>query len=103
MAVWIDHPDHGEDCSRRVGRPGQTTLGRELAAAGLAFERDLYRMERALPMDQASGIETRSFVVGQDEAAWVEVNNRAFSWHREQGGWTLAQVAERAGRALVRR
>ena len=52
-------------------------------------------MARTLPMDQASGIETRSFVVGQDEAGWVEVNNRAFSWHREQGGWTLAQVAER--------
>ncbi len=95
VAVWIDHPDHGEDAAGELS-PSQTTLGRELAAAGLAFERDLYRMERALPMDQASGIETRSFVVGQDEAAWVEVNNRAFSWHREQGGWTLAQVAERA-------
>ena len=94
VSVWIDHPDHGElpdgDAS-----PAETELGGQLAALGLTFERDLYRMERPLPMDQPSGIETRSFVVGQDEQAWVEVNNRAFSWHREQGGWTLEQVAER--------
>ena len=94
MSVWIDHPDHGEPASGDLV-PTQTELGRGLAELGLTFERDLYRMERSLPMDQPSGIETRSFVVGQDEQAWVDVNNRAFSWHREQGGWTLAQVAER--------
>lgn len=94
MSVWIDHPDHNEsDSGDRA--PTETELGRGLAELGLTFERDLYRMERSLPMDQPSGIETRSFVVGEDEQAWVEVNNRAFSWHREQGGWTLAQVAER--------
>lgn len=91
VSVWIDHPE----TPRSDAAPAETELGRELAKLGLTFERDLYRMERSLPMDQPSGIETRSFVVGQDEAAWVEVNNRAFSWHREQGGWTLEQVAER--------
>ena len=94
VSVWIDHPDHGEPDSVDVVQ-SETELGRGLAGLSLTFERDLYRMERSLPMDQPSGIETRSFVVGQDEQAWVEVNNRAFSWHREQGGWTLAQVAER--------
>jgi ribosomal protein S18 acetylase RimI-like enzyme len=94
MSVWIDHPDHGEADPGNL-EPTETELGRELSDLGLTFERDLYRMERSLPMDQPSGIETRSFVVGQDEQAWVEVNNRAFSWHREQGGWTLDQVAER--------
>ena len=94
VSVWFDHPDHGET-DRSDSAPSETELGRELVGLGLTFERDLYRMERSLPMDQPSGIETRSFVVGQDEQAWVEVNNRAFSWHREQGGWTLAQVAER--------
>ncbi len=94
VSVWIDHPDHAETPGIDAA-PAETALGRDLAALGLTFERDLYRMERSLPMDQPSGIETRSFVVGQDEQAWVEVNNRAFSWHREQGGWTLEQVAER--------
>ncbi|WP_420623454.1 mycothiol synthase [Candidatus Poriferisodalis sp.] len=94
LSVWIDHPDHAEAAGSDVA-PSETALGRELTSLGLTFERDLYRMERSLPMDQPSGIETRSFVVGQDEQAWVEVNNRAFSWHREQGGWTLPQVAER--------
>lgn len=94
LSVWIDHPDHDEAGGADL-TPAETRLGRGLAELGLTFERDLYRMERSLPMDQPSGIETRSFVVGQDEQAWVEVNNRAFSWHREQGGWTLAQVAER--------
>lgn len=94
VSIWIDHPDHGEHAGSE-SVPTDTELGRSLAALGLSFERDLYRMERSLPMDQPSGIDTRSFVVGQDESAWVEVNNRAFSWHREQGGWTLAQVAER--------
>lgn len=94
VSVWIDHPDHAEAPGSEAA-PAETGLGRELAELGLTFERDLYRMERSLPMDQPSGIETRSFAVGQDEAAWVQVNNRAFSWHREQGGWTLEQVAER--------
>lgn len=94
VSVWIDHPDRGEN-DRDELAPDETALGRGLGELGLTFERDLYRMERSLPMDQPSGIETRPFVVGQDEQAWVDVNNRAFSWHREQGGWTLAQVAER--------
>lgn len=94
LSVWIDHPDHDEADGADL-TPAETRLGRGLAELGLTFERDLYRMERSLPMDQPSGIETRSFVVGQDEHAWVEVNNRAFSWHREQGGWTPEQVAER--------
>ncbi|WP_419945969.1 mycothiol synthase [Candidatus Poriferisodalis sp.] len=94
VSVWIDHPDHG-NAPESDAAPAETALGHEMTRLGLTFERDLYRMERSLPMDQLSGIETRSFVVGQDEAAWVEVNNRAFSWHREQGGWTLEQVAER--------
>jgi mycothiol synthase len=81
VSVWIDHPDESTDVT--------------LARLGLTAERDLYRMERSLPMEQTTDIETRSFVIGQDEQAWVEVNNRAFSWHREQSGWTVDMVRER--------
>jgi mycothiol synthase len=40
-------------------------------------------------------VTVRTFVPGEDEGAWVEVNNRAFAGHPEQGNWTVAMLRAR--------
>jgi mycothiol synthase len=58
------------------------------ADAGLRADRELLQMRRALPAERRSDVATRSFRPGVDEAAWLDVNNRAFAGHHEQHGWT---------------
>lgn len=65
------------------------------AAAGLAPGRSLYQMRRALPADERPAISARPFRPGEDEEAWLTVNNRAFEWHPEQGGWTAETLRAR--------
>jgi len=70
-------------------------------AAGAGFEpdRDLLQVRVALPLAEPvrwpPGIETRYFECGRDENAWLEVNNRAFGNHPEQGGWIRATLLRR--------
>jgi mycothiol synthase len=69
-------------------------------AAGFVPERDVIQMRVALPLADdvvaaTRPLATRPFVVGRDEEAWVDINNRAFADHPEQGGWTVAQLQER--------
>ena len=76
--------------------PKPTDASDSLAASiGLRRGRELCQLRRPLPIDEKSTVDVRPFVPGQDEAAWLEVNNRAFHWHPEQGGWDLETLLNR--------
>jgi mycothiol synthase len=67
------------------------------AAAGFERARALWQMRRSLQARLgtprlADGLTIRTFVIGTDEDAWVELNSRAFSRHPEQGAWTRADL-----------
>jgi mycothiol synthase len=79
--------------------PGAVALAARL---GFRNARELWQMERGLedPLpapELAEGVRLRTFVEGVDEAEFLRVNNAAFAWHPEQGGWTLADVRLREG------
>jgi len=81
---WVFEPtiSHDELATRLGLRPGRT----------------LHQMRRSLPLstsDRASALSTRSFVKGHDEDDWLRINNAAFGWHPEQGGWDHTTLAAR--------
>lgn len=67
---------------------------------GLGTVRSLWRMRQCgAPATAAAplpdGVRLRSFVVGQDEEAWLRVNAAAFAHHPEQGRMSLHDLQER--------
>src|SRR5688572_28802141 len=85
----------GGGLARLWVRHGDTDARAAAEALGFEQERSLHQLRRPLPVDLPFSLDVRPFVVGQDEEAWLEVNNRAFDWHPEQGGWTLEDLQER--------
>jgi len=83
LRLWA----HGE-------HPGAVALANGL---GFTQARVLWQMRRSLlaPLTEPhlpDGVHLRPFVVGADEPEFLRVNNAAFDWHPEQGGWNLEQV-----------
>ena len=84
---------------------GDLDAAKALAAArGYRRDRVLWQMRRplagpdapALPeVELPDGVTLRSFVPGRDDAEFLRVNNAAFDWHPEQGGWTGDELAAR--------
>jgi len=91
----------GSDGRLRLWAHGRGSQAVALAhGRGYVEERVLWQLRRSLlshiPTEPLpAGIRLRAFRPGEDERAWVEVNNRAFAGHPDQGGWTVADVQTR--------
>jgi len=87
VTYWVHGTEADPDADRRA------------SAAGFVAERDLLQMRVPLPPADPprwpEGTTVRTFRIGEDEAAWVSVNNRAFAGHPEQGAWTVEMLEAR--------
>ncbi|GAA2336031.1 mycothiol synthase [Saccharopolyspora halophila] len=89
LRIW----SHGE-------HPGALRLAERY---GMHRPRELWRMGRELAepelpeADPPEGVSIRTFSPGEDEAAVVAVNHKAFSWHPEQGGMTEEELRTKEG------
>jgi mycothiol synthase len=86
----------------RVWAHGNLEPARATAAAmGLAKARELLQMRRGLtdlpPVTVPPDVRLTTYSGPDDDAEVLRVNNAAFAWHPEQGGWTEADIAERRG------
>ena len=81
---WAHHGDHDQPLA---------------ATLGMASHRSLLQMRRPLPLEGAirryGDLVTRPFKPGIDDQRWLDVNNAAFEWHGEQGGWDLPTLHQR--------
>jgi mycothiol synthase len=85
-------PGHGVRLWAHGDLPGAGAL-----AAKTGFTRIRALLQLRMPLAKApaadpafpDGVTVRPFTPGTDEAAWLEVNHRAFAHHPEQGSWTM--------------
>ncbi|MEO3758168.1 mycothiol synthase [Mycobacterium sp. B14F4] len=90
----------GDDA--RIWAHGNLEPARATAAAlGLTVVRELLQMRRPLtglpPVAVPDGVRIATYSGPGDDAELLRVNNAAFAWHPEQGGWTAAEIAQRRG------
>lgn len=86
----------------RIWAHGNLEPARALAAAlELKPVRELLQMRRPLadlpPLRTADGVRIGTYAGPGDDAEILRVNNAAFAWHPEQGGWTEQDIEERRG------
>ncbi len=93
--------DEGGD-GARIWAHGNSAPAQAVAAVlGLKIVRELLQMRRPLAgtdlpeVTVPGGVSLRTYRGHQDDAELLRVNNAAFSWHPEQGGWTGKDIAGR--------
>jgi len=86
----------------RVWAHGDLPAAKAVAAGlGLRVARELWQMRRGLTGPELPAIEVpeglvlRTYTGQEDDAELLRVNNAAFDWHPEQGGWTERDLAAR--------
>lgn len=89
MHLWV----------HRVDDPRKTLAAR----LGFKVQRELAYMTRSLrerltDIPLPAGVTIGRYREGVDDEAFLRVNNAAFDGHPENGGWDLAEFAERRGR-----
>ncbi|MFF6788889.1 mycothiol synthase [Streptomyces filamentosus] len=116
-AELVVHPDQrGRGHGRALGTALLTATGKRLRVwahggkpparhlaqvLGLTLFRELRQLRRPLaPLDipepvLPEGVTIRTFVPGQDDAAWLAVNAAAFAHHPEQGALTQRDLDDR--------
>ena len=98
-AVPDDLPEADSLTWRDLGLDPSTdaAVDEAMAAKGMHRRRTLVSLRRPIPLDEATSkaitpIEVREFDPARDVDALLEVNNQAFAWHPDQGGWDRAEL-----------
>lgn len=86
----------------RVWAHGNLPAARAVAAhLDLSVVRELLQLRREAKSPELpevvvpEGVTLRTYRGPQDDAELLRVNNAAFAWHPEQGGWTDRDISER--------
>ncbi len=92
--IMLAH-DHGVRIWAHGDLPGSAALAWSFRLTRIRalfqLRMPLAKVPEADPVFPA-GVSVRTFVPGEDEAAWLGVNHRAFAHHPEQGSWTIKDL-----------